>query len=268
MLALYDYPKTRDASGVHLVAEGELRRRRRRRVRVPLRRAGRRAHDRRQRGHALAPPPAKEPGHTSDTFAKATQEAFMKEYRAKYPDRPELQPRNDETYAAPPRYNSVDDHFQQLLRCDADAACGGRRCGVRTARRRSGAAREPQLLREPSDRLGRREDDANVDRVALMKREAALILSSGRPRSSPRSPSRLPRCGRQAGSGRLRASRGGHVAICSEYADRERAGGRLAPAVRWQDGVELARLSTADAAVRVAGHRRRAHSRRARPATS
>ena len=34
--------------------------------------------------------PANEPGHTSDTFAKATQEAFMKEYRAKYPDRPEL----------------------------------------------------------------------------------------------------------------------------------------------------------------------------------
>src|SRR5216683_1147333 len=45
--------------------------------------------------------PAKEPGHTSDTFSKATQEAFMKAYRAKYPDRPELQPRNDETYAAP-----------------------------------------------------------------------------------------------------------------------------------------------------------------------
>ena len=36
------------ASGVHPVAEGELRRRRRRRVRVPLRRTRRRAHDRRQ----------------------------------------------------------------------------------------------------------------------------------------------------------------------------------------------------------------------------
>jgi len=32
--------------------------------------------------------PVKEPGHTSDTFAKATQDASMKEYREKYPDRP------------------------------------------------------------------------------------------------------------------------------------------------------------------------------------
>ncbi len=60
-------------------------------------------------------PPAKEPGHTSDTFAKATQDAFMKEYRAKYPDRPELQPRNDETYAAPARYSSADDHFRNFF---------------------------------------------------------------------------------------------------------------------------------------------------------
>jgi len=59
--------------------------------------------------------PAKEPGHTSDTFAKATEAAFMKEYRAKYPDRPELQPRNDETYAAPPRYNSTEDHFRNFF---------------------------------------------------------------------------------------------------------------------------------------------------------
>jgi len=59
--------------------------------------------------------PVKEPGHTSDTFAKATQDAFMKEYREKYPDRPELQPRADETYAAPPRYNSADDHFRAFF---------------------------------------------------------------------------------------------------------------------------------------------------------
>ena len=59
--------------------------------------------------------PAKEPGHTSDTFAKATEAAFMKEYRAKYPDRPELQPRNDETYAAPLRYNSTEDHFRNFF---------------------------------------------------------------------------------------------------------------------------------------------------------
>jgi hypothetical protein len=39
----------------------------------------------------------------------------MKEYRAKYPDRPELQPRADETYAAPQRYNSTDDHFRNFF---------------------------------------------------------------------------------------------------------------------------------------------------------
>jgi len=60
-------------------------------------------------------PPAKEPGHTSDSFARAAQETFMKEYRAKYPDRPEVQPRSDETYAAPPRYNSADDHARNFF---------------------------------------------------------------------------------------------------------------------------------------------------------
>jgi predicted dehydrogenase len=56
-------------------------------------------------------PRAKEPGHTAETFAKATQEAFVKEYRTKYPERPELRPGNDEVYSAPPRYNSTEDHF-------------------------------------------------------------------------------------------------------------------------------------------------------------
>ena len=56
-----------------------------------------------------------EPGHTADTFAKATQAAFMKDYRSRYPDRPELQPRNDVTFAAPARYNSTDDHFRNFF---------------------------------------------------------------------------------------------------------------------------------------------------------
>ena len=60
-------------------------------------------------------PPAKEPGNTADSFAKATQDAFMKEYRAKYPDQPQLQPRNDETFTAPARYNSVDDHARNFF---------------------------------------------------------------------------------------------------------------------------------------------------------
>src|SRR6266571_5726816 len=59
--------------------------------------------------------PAREPGHTSDTFSKAAQDAFMKEYRARYPDRPVLQPRSDEIYAAPPRYSSADDHVRNFF---------------------------------------------------------------------------------------------------------------------------------------------------------
>ena len=60
-------------------------------------------------------PAAREPGQTADTFAKAAQDAYMKEYRTKYPDRAELQPRADETYAAPQRYNSTEDHFRNFF---------------------------------------------------------------------------------------------------------------------------------------------------------
>jgi len=57
-------------------------------------------------------PRLKEPGNTADTFAKATQEAFLKEYHATYPERAELRPGNDEVYSAPARYNSTEDHFE------------------------------------------------------------------------------------------------------------------------------------------------------------
>jgi predicted dehydrogenase len=60
-------------------------------------------------------PAAREPGQTAESFAKATQDAYMKDYRAKYPDKPELQPRADETYAAPQRYNSTEDHFRNFF---------------------------------------------------------------------------------------------------------------------------------------------------------
>jgi predicted dehydrogenase len=60
-------------------------------------------------------PPAREPGQTADSFAKAAQDAYMAEYRSRYPDRPELQPRADETYAAPQRYNSTEDHFRNFF---------------------------------------------------------------------------------------------------------------------------------------------------------
>ena len=59
--------------------------------------------------------PPKEPGETSDTFAKATREQFLKEYRVQYPGRPELRARNDEVYAASPGYNSTDDHFSKFF---------------------------------------------------------------------------------------------------------------------------------------------------------
>jgi len=60
-------------------------------------------------------PPAREPGQTAETFAKTAQDVYMKAYRTRYPDRPELQPRNDETYVAPQRYNSADDHFRNFF---------------------------------------------------------------------------------------------------------------------------------------------------------
>ena len=60
-------------------------------------------------------PPAKEPGETSETFAKATQQAFLKEYHAKYGERPDLRVRGDEVYAAPPRYSADEDHFRNFF---------------------------------------------------------------------------------------------------------------------------------------------------------
>jgi predicted dehydrogenase len=59
--------------------------------------------------------PAKEPGHTSDTFAKATQEQFLRDYRAQYGDQPELRGLNQESYAAPPRYSADEDHFRNFF---------------------------------------------------------------------------------------------------------------------------------------------------------
>jgi predicted dehydrogenase len=57
----------------------------------------------------------KEPGQTADTFSRAMQQAFLKEYRAKYPDQPELRPGTEETYAAPPNYSDQVEHFQTFF---------------------------------------------------------------------------------------------------------------------------------------------------------
>jgi predicted dehydrogenase len=58
---------------------------------------------------------SREPGHTSDTFAKAMQDAFMKEYRTKYPEQPELRPTNEEIYAAPQGYSDSVEHFRTFF---------------------------------------------------------------------------------------------------------------------------------------------------------
>ena len=57
-----------------------------------------------------------EPGFTIDTFAKATQEQFMKEYRAKYPDATaQLLPLEVETYRVPRDYNDTEHHFRNFF---------------------------------------------------------------------------------------------------------------------------------------------------------
>ena len=57
-----------------------------------------------------------EPGFTIDTFPKATQEQFMKEYRSKYPDATaQLLPLQVETYRTPRDYNDTEHHFRNFF---------------------------------------------------------------------------------------------------------------------------------------------------------
>jgi predicted dehydrogenase len=59
-----------------------------------------------------------EPGYTIDTFAKATQEEFLKEYRQKYPPaKPSpdsMRAQGDEKYQAPPGYSDHIDHHRNF----------------------------------------------------------------------------------------------------------------------------------------------------------
>lgn len=59
----------------------------------------------------------KEPGYTINTFPKAVQEEFMKEYRAKYPTESQQQMGSgkDEVYVAPSDYNDRLDHFKNFF---------------------------------------------------------------------------------------------------------------------------------------------------------
>jgi len=58
----------------------------------------------------------REPGYTIGTFPKAVQEAFLKEYREKYPSgKPQLEPVSEESYRPPTGYNESLDHFTNFF---------------------------------------------------------------------------------------------------------------------------------------------------------
>ena len=64
---------------------------------------------------ARNPRPA-EPGYTIDTFPKAVQEQFLREYRSKYPDSgPQLLPGNTEVFRAPRNYSDSEHHFRNFF---------------------------------------------------------------------------------------------------------------------------------------------------------
>jgi predicted dehydrogenase len=56
--------------------------------------------------------PPKEPGHSADTFAEATEQAYMAEYRKTYPEQQELRQREEEVYQAPQGYSDSVEHFR------------------------------------------------------------------------------------------------------------------------------------------------------------
>jgi predicted dehydrogenase len=64
-------------------------------------------------------PRESEPGHTADTFSKAMQEAYLKDYREKYPvQRPtsdSMRPQGDEVFLPPRGYNDGVDHHRVFL---------------------------------------------------------------------------------------------------------------------------------------------------------
>lgn len=57
----------------------------------------------------------REPGYTIDTFPKAAQEAFLKDYKTKYPASEELGSASEERYVAPRGYSEQDHHFRNFI---------------------------------------------------------------------------------------------------------------------------------------------------------
>lgn len=61
-------------------------------------------------------PREREPGYSINTFPKAMQESFLKEYRAKYPEnRREITATSEENYVAPAGYSDHRDHFTNFF---------------------------------------------------------------------------------------------------------------------------------------------------------
>ena len=60
-----------------------------------------------------------EPGQTADTFSKAMQEQYMREYRAKYPvgraTADGMRPQGDERYLPPRGYSDELDHHRNFI---------------------------------------------------------------------------------------------------------------------------------------------------------
>jgi len=61
-------------------------------------------------------PRPRAPGFTINTFPRAVQEAFLKEYRAQYPDEgPSLRSQSEESFSPPRDYNDLNDHFANFF---------------------------------------------------------------------------------------------------------------------------------------------------------
>lgn len=57
-----------------------------------------------------------EPGYTINTFPRAVQEEFLKQYREKYPEtRPQVSPATEEVYSPPQGYSDLFDHFANFF---------------------------------------------------------------------------------------------------------------------------------------------------------
>jgi predicted dehydrogenase len=108
---------------------------------------------------------ARAPGYTIDTFPKAAQDAFLADYRSKYPDaKRELRPARQETWRKPEGYSDLEHHvanFVEAVRTRVavveDASFGLRAAGPallcnQSQREKRPIAWDPQALRVPDEK--------------------------------------------------------------------------------------------------------------------